>query len=87
LRMDQLPDNLGTWQAERADAYPARMEPILAELRAAGITSFKATAKELTRRGVPAPRGHAKWSATQARRVIERLARLRGAASRSQRLR
>jgi hypothetical protein len=79
--------NIGTWQAERANAYAARMEPILAELRAAGITSFKATAKELTRMGVPAPRGRAKWSATQARRVIERLARLRGAASRSQRLR
>jgi hypothetical protein len=44
--------DIGTWQAERADAYAARMEPILAELRANGITSFKATAKELTRRGV-----------------------------------
>jgi hypothetical protein len=31
--------------------------PLVAELRAAGITSLRAVAAELNRRGVPAPRG------------------------------
>jgi hypothetical protein len=48
---DDTLKSIGTWQAERADAYATRMVPIPAELQV-----------------------------TQARRMIERLARLRGAA-------
>lgn len=55
-----------------ADARAASVEPMLAQLRMAGITGARATATELNRRRVPAPSGGA-WYAQQVRRMIRRL--------------
>jgi hypothetical protein len=44
------------------------LAPIIAELRAKGITSLRGTANQLNARGVPAARG-GKWTAVQVRRL------------------
>jgi DNA invertase Pin-like site-specific DNA recombinase len=49
----------------------ADLAPILDDIRAAGVTSARGIATELTRRGIPTPRGSATWSAVQ----VQRLAR------------
>ena len=54
---------------ERAHQHTARVAPVLAELRAAGITSLRALAAELNDRGVPAPAGGA-WHANTVRRLL-----------------
>jgi hypothetical protein len=46
----------------------SNLGPIIAELRAKGITSLRGTANELNARGVPAARG-GKWTATQVKRL------------------
>ena len=51
--------------AERGE----RIAPLLAELQGAGITSLRAIAAELNRRGVPAPRGGF-WHANGVARLI-----------------
>lgn len=45
----------------------------IADLRAAGVTSLSAIAREFERRGIPTPGGRARWSPTQVRRVVSRL--------------
>lgn len=52
--------------AERAND----LAPVLAELRAVGITSLRGLAKALTQRGIPTPRGHREWSAAQVSRLV-----------------
>ena len=64
---------------DRASALAARrrkaterandLEPIIEEIRAAGITSARGIAAELTRREVPTPRGGSTWSAVQVQRL------------------
>jgi hypothetical protein len=41
----------------RAVAKAADLAPVIAELRASGVTSLKGIADELNRRGVPTPAG------------------------------
>jgi Recombinase len=48
--------------------------PVIAELRAAGITSLKGIAKALNERRVPTPRGGSRWHAMQVSRVLKRVA-------------
>jgi DNA invertase Pin-like site-specific DNA recombinase len=54
---------------ERAHEHVTRVAPVLAELRAAGVTSLRALAAELNSRGVPAPAG-GMWHANTVRRVL-----------------
>jgi DNA invertase Pin-like site-specific DNA recombinase len=56
-----------------AEARTADLAPVVAELRAAGVTSLPALAKALTERGIPTARGMATWSPMQVSRVLERL--------------
>jgi hypothetical protein len=48
--------------------------PVIAELRAAGITSLNGIAAALNERGVPTPAGSGHWHAAQVSRVLKRLA-------------
>ncbi len=57
--------------ARAADAFAARTLPIVDAIKAAGFTSLRAIAAELTRREVPTARGGA-WSADAVRAVLLR---------------
>jgi DNA invertase Pin-like site-specific DNA recombinase len=59
------------FQTARASARTNDLMPVLAELRAAGVTSLGGIAAALNARGIPAARGGA-WTATQVRRVEAR---------------
>jgi hypothetical protein len=47
--------------------------PIVAELRAAAITSLQAIAAGLNRKGIPTATGAGEWQAPQVRRLLARL--------------
>ena len=57
----------------RANARAAELAPIIAELRAAGVTSVYGIAKALNARGVPTATGKRQREAVQVRRVLARL--------------
>jgi hypothetical protein len=57
----------------RANQLAAELAPIIAELRAAGITTKKGIAKALNKRSVRTPRGVGEWRAIQVARVLARL--------------
>jgi hypothetical protein len=63
------------WEARTAPANKraADLAPILAELRAAGITSKKGIAEALNERGIPTAGGCGQWQAAQVQRVLARL--------------
>ncbi len=54
----------------RAASRGADLAPVLAGLRAEGLTSATGLARALTERGIPTARGGAVWSAVQVQRVI-----------------
>jgi hypothetical protein len=54
-----------------AGARAADLAPIIADVRASGMTSLRQIAAGLNGRGIPAARGGA-WSAVQVKRVLER---------------
>jgi Recombinase len=58
----------------RAVAQAVHLDPIIAELRAAGITSLNGIAEALNERGVPTPGGGRHWHAAQVARLLKRLA-------------
>ena len=58
----------------RSQATAAELQPVLAELRASGITSLAEIARALNGRGIPTPRGEGPWQAKQVQRVLDRLA-------------
>jgi DNA invertase Pin-like site-specific DNA recombinase len=59
-------------QATRADERARKIAPIIAELRAAGVTSLRKIAEALAERGIGAPRG-GEWSAAQVRQLLARI--------------
>jgi hypothetical protein len=58
----------------RANRTAADLAPIIAELRAAGITKLNDVAAALDARGVPTPAGSGHWHAMQVARLLKRLA-------------
>lgn len=60
-------------RTQKADAYAARLSPVIAELRDGGATTYQRLADGLTGRGIPTPRGATNWTAMQAMRVSRRL--------------
>jgi hypothetical protein len=56
----------------RAAARATDLAPVIAELRAAGVTSLTAIAAELTRRGIPTASGIGEWRATKVARLLAR---------------
>jgi hypothetical protein len=67
--------------AAQADARAAALAPIIAEIRASGITAPYAIAAALTARGIPTARGHRFWMAGPVRSLLNRLDRLSAARS------
>jgi hypothetical protein len=65
--------------AVRADARAIALAPIIAEIRASGITTPYAIAADVTRRGIPAARGHRFRLTSQVCSVLNRLDRLSAA--------
>ncbi|MFD2183706.1 recombinase family protein [Rhodoplanes azumiensis] len=61
-------------QTARSEARAADLEPVIRELRAAGVTSLGAMARALTARGIPTSRGGGAWTPMQVSRVLRRVA-------------
>jgi hypothetical protein len=57
----------------RADARASQLAPIVAEIRASGVTSWYGIAMMLNKRGVPTATGRGIWEPGQVRRVMARL--------------
>jgi hypothetical protein len=57
----------------RANQKAADLAPIIAELRAAGVTSFTGIAAALNARGIPTASGSGRWYHAQVRRLLARL--------------
>jgi hypothetical protein len=57
----------------RTEQRVADLAPVIAELRASGVTSLRGTAKALNRRGIPTVAGAGRWYHTQVRRLLARL--------------
>jgi hypothetical protein len=50
-----------------------RTDPILAELRASGVTTLHGIAAALNERGIPTASGAGRWQATSVSRLLARL--------------
>ena len=61
---------IATRQA-KASSRAVDLAPIIAELRAEGVTTFAALAEALTARGIPTARGASTWSPMQVSRVLK----------------
>jgi hypothetical protein len=61
---------------QRADARAIALAPVIADIKASGITTPYAIAAELIRRGIPTARGHRHWGRAQAHNLLKRLDRL-----------
>jgi hypothetical protein len=66
-------------RAARADARAAALAPIIAEIRASGITTPYAIAAALTARAIPTAKGHRFWMYGPVRNLLGRLDRLAAA--------
>jgi hypothetical protein len=62
----------------RADATAIALAPVIADIKASGITTPYTIAAELVRRGIPTARGHRYWGHGQAYKLLKRLDRLDG---------
>jgi hypothetical protein len=62
--------------AARADARAVALAPVVAEIKARGITGPYAIAVALSERGIRTARGHRYWMASQVRTLLDRLDRL-----------
>ena len=58
-------------QAAAADAYAARVTPVVRELQAEGVTGMRAIAAALNDRGIPLPRGGV-WYSTSVINLMRR---------------
>jgi hypothetical protein len=67
--------------AALADARAAALAPIIAEIRASGITKPYSIAAALTARRIPTARGHRLWAAGTVSGILKRLDRLAAAGS------
>ncbi|MDB5593730.1 MAG: Resolvase domain protein [Hyphomicrobiales bacterium] len=60
-------------RTSRATSRAAEVAPIIAGLRAEGVTSLHGLAKALTERGVPTASGGAQWQPVQVSRLLARI--------------
>ncbi len=59
---------------DQANSRAEDLAPVIAELRATGVTSLRGLAAALTARSIPTASGNGKWSGVQVGRVLQRLA-------------
>jgi DNA invertase Pin-like site-specific DNA recombinase len=57
-------------QREQAQQRAASILPLIADLRAAGVTSPTAIARALTEKGISTPKGATQWQPVQVRRLL-----------------
>jgi hypothetical protein len=55
-----------------ADQFAAKLWPLIRELQANGVVTYRGIARELERRGIRTPRG-SNWSGVQVRSLFKRL--------------
>ena len=55
-----------------ADQFAAKLMPLIRELQANGVTTYREMARELERRWIKTPRG-GNWSGVQVRGILKRL--------------
>ncbi len=60
----------------RTDARAIALAPVIAEIKASGITGPTAIAAALNKRRIRTARGHKFWMTSQVRKLLERLERL-----------
>jgi hypothetical protein len=58
---------------QRTEQAVARLAPVIAELRASGVTSLRGIAAALNERGIPTVAGSGRWYHTQVARTLARL--------------
>jgi hypothetical protein len=58
---------------KQAEARAADLAPMIAAIRAAGVTSLYGIARALNERGIPTATGRGRWAIPQVRRVLARL--------------
>jgi DNA invertase Pin-like site-specific DNA recombinase len=59
--------------ARQSSERASELAPIIAELRASGVTSLGGIAKSLSERGIPTARGGAVWAEVQVSRVLSKI--------------
>jgi hypothetical protein len=69
----RAPNVAAKLRTARAIAKAVDLAPIIAELRASGITSLNGIATAFGARGVLTPSGHGHWHAMQVARLLKRL--------------
>jgi hypothetical protein len=62
-----------TARLARAEARASDLAPLIAELRASGVTTLQGIADGFNRSSIPTPRGRGEWQAPQVRRLLVRL--------------
>jgi DNA invertase Pin-like site-specific DNA recombinase len=60
------------FQTERAYKRALDIQPVIDELRSAGVTSLNGLARALTQKGIPTARGRTLWTPSQVDRVLSR---------------
>jgi hypothetical protein len=60
-------------QRQRTDLAVALLAPVIAELRASGVTSLRGIAGALNERGIPTVAGSGRWRHVQVGRLLARL--------------
>jgi hypothetical protein len=58
---------------QRTEQAVARLAPVIAELRASGVTSLRGIAAALNERGIPTVAGSGRWRHVQVGRLLARL--------------
>jgi hypothetical protein len=71
----RAPNTADKARTARAHRAAADLAPIIADLRAAGVTSLNGIAAGLNERRVPTPAGSGHWYAAQVSRLLKRLPR------------
>jgi DNA invertase Pin-like site-specific DNA recombinase len=70
-RLAEARDKVNAASMAAADAFAANVLPIIREIQASGVQSFRAIARALTARGVKTARG-GQWSAAQVSDIVNR---------------
>jgi hypothetical protein len=69
----RAPNTADKARTARANRTAAELAPVIAELRAGGITSLNGIAAAFNERRVPTPAGNGHWHPAQVARVLKRL--------------
>lgn len=69
--LDQARALSAALRREKATSHSCELAPVIEDLRRNGITTLRAMAEALSKRGIPTARGKAVWSPMQVSRVLK----------------